>query len=218
MAIPLHDYLMNGEKRGPIFSIHVNDTKVFFRRRDSWPQYKQMMDNLSQFCMSAPPPEALPNRNACYEAVWDGNQWFRAILINKWNAEIRVQFVDHVVKIPCSLSNLRLLAMHIFELGMVGEPMSILIEDSNDDLIPYNALLRHPLSNGVFVLDLHDEVKNVNVSLFVFKAAVVEPSPEDAVDVTVTGAATMIDEGAKNAVESKGYVYLAVHRHLSLYH
>lgn len=206
----------------------LNARKFFVQRHKNLPQFERMMDDLFQFCMTTPQPKALPTKGTCCAATvpGDSNEWYRAIVLDVLDSErVQVQFVDFGMSMECRLAELRELATRFLEMPRqaiecclsdfetitdvsetTGKQMSMLTEDSNDELIPYKVLLRHQLSSGVHVLDLHDKAKDLYVSLSVYKHAMprrpytnksTKPAVAAAAATAVTGIATMANEVEK---------------------
>lgn len=182
--------LRNGEV--VVFRTALNAKKFFVQRHENLPQFERMMDDLFHFCIKSPPPKELPVKGTCCAAMALGNanEWYRAIVLDVIDTQCVVQMVDYGVEVTCRLSELREMPIRFLEMPrqaiecclvdfeqisdvseMTGKQLNMLIEDSNGELIPYRALVRYQLPSGVFILDLHDEAKDLYVSLSVYKLA-----------------------------------------------
>lgn len=204
----------------------MNARKFFVQRHDNLPQFERMMDDLFQFCTSTPQPKKLPTKGTCCAATDNGDEWYRAIVLDVLDAEhVQVQFVDFGMEWKCCLSGLRELATQFLEMPrqaieccladfetvadvseITAEQMNLLIEDSNRELIPYEVKLRRSLPNGVYVLDLHNRAKDLSVSLSVYKLAMprgsytnksTKPPPTAATATAVTGITPTTNEVEK---------------------
>lgn len=188
---PAASNLKNGDM--VIMRTALNAKKFFVQRVAELEQFDRMMDDLFQFCSNAPQPKMLPIKGSCCAAMANGdkNEWYRAIVLDPIDTEhIQVQFVDYGMEMTCRLAELREMATRFLELPRqaiecclvdfeaidevsetTSKQLSMLIDNSKGVPIPYKAIIRRPSSNGVYVLDLLDEAKDLSVSLSVYKLA-----------------------------------------------
>lgn len=190
---PAASILNNGDM--VLIRTALNAKKFFVQRLDEMPQFDRMMDDLFQFCSTAPEPKSLPLKGSCCAAMANGdtNEWYRAIVLNTIDEQrqvVQVQFVDYGMEMMCRLSELREIATRFVELPRqaiecclidfetitdvsetTSKQLSMLIEDTDREPIPYKAAVRRRSSAGVYILDLHDEAKDLRVSMSVYKLA-----------------------------------------------
>lgn len=126
-----------------------------------------------------------------FQIFFHHQEWYRAIVLDTLDSKrVQVQFVDYGMEMVCQLSELREIASRFLELPRqaiecclinfenvpdvsetTSTQMTMLIDDSNGQPIPYRAAVRRRSPGGVYILDLHDEKKDLSVSLSMYKLA-----------------------------------------------
>lgn len=152
-----------------------------------------MMDLLLAHCIKAPPLTSLPANGSCCAAMvkGDNREWYRSIVLDQLDAHrVKVQFVDYGHEMECRLTDLRNITPKFLELPRLAihcclthfedvaevsdttsKQLCMLVDDSNGHPIEYRANVRRHLPNNSYIVDLYNEVRDLSVSLSVYKLA-----------------------------------------------
>lgn len=149
----------------------------------------EMMDPLANHCINVAQFKTLPTNGECCAALHDG-EWYRAIVERQAEPHrVHVRLVDYGFEVDCTLANLRPLksqfltnprqAIECCFIDFDDVPDSRVPEstakqidmaaDTNGQRTQFRTILHDRLANGVYVIDLRDEVKKVNLASSVWR-------------------------------------------------
>lgn len=154
--------------------------------------FDKMMDALFNSCAVIAPMKKMPAVGKCCAFMYKDNpEFFRAIVTKeKDDRSVSVRLVDYGVDLSCGVNQLREMDPSFFELPQqaiecclvdfenvadvstaTGEQISMLIGDKEGKPNQFRVSVRRRMDNGVYLVDLRDEVNGVNVSSSIYKHA-----------------------------------------------
>lgn len=154
--------------------------------------FDKMTDALLNSCAKISPMKKLPIEGKCCAAMYKDDPYFyRAIVTKKIDARnVSVRLVDYGYDHNCELSQLREIDPSFFELPQqaiecclvdfenvtdvsttTGDQISMVISDKEGKPNQFRVSVRGRMENGVYLVDLRDEVANVNLSSSIYKHA-----------------------------------------------
>lgn len=189
--------LKDGEK---VIIRYAQTAKQFYLQRSiDTKGFDEMMDALLVSCANISPMKKLPVEGKCCAAMHkdDNKEFYRAIVTNKIDdRSVSVRLVDYGVDLNCGLNKLREMDSSFFELPqqaiecclvdfenvtdvstITGEQISMLIDGKDGNPNQFRVSVRRRMENGIYLVDLRDEVKGVNVSSSIYKLAMPRKYP-----------------------------------------
>lgn len=166
--------------------------QVYLQRSNDIKSFDKMMDALLSSCAKISPMKKLPVEGKCCAAMYkDDPDFYRAIVTKKIDDRIvSVRLVDYGIDLNCGLNQLREMDPSFFQLPQqaiecclvdfedvtdvsttTGEQISMLIGDKEGKPNQFRVFVRGRMENGVYLVDLRDEVAGVNVSSSIYKHA-----------------------------------------------
>lgn len=171
----------------------VTAKQFYVQRFKDTAAYDAMMDALLVHCYNAPEMTSLPSKDKCCAARYKGDnkEWYRVIVKEQKGAQhVEAQFVDFGHSLELHLSDLRDITPQFMALPrqaiecclvdfetvdnvpeLTRASLEMLITNLNNEPIKYKASVRRRLPNSAHVVDLHDEEKDLRVSISVYKNA-----------------------------------------------
>lgn len=166
--------------------------QVYLQRSIDIKAFDKMMDALFNSCAKISPMKKLPVEGKCCAAMYkDEPDFYRAIVTKKIDdRSVSVRLVDFGIDLNCGLNQLREMDSSFFQLPQqaiecclvdfedvadvsttTGEQISMLIGDKEGKPNQFRVSVHRRMENGVYLVDLRDEINSVNVSSSIYKHA-----------------------------------------------